>query len=278
MIPDKLRDKGKFWTDAWTLVKGCTPVSEGCVNCWSAAMAHRFKQSVGGVELTTASGHWTEKVYSDYAALEIPGRAKKPRIYAVWNDLFHPDVFDRFIIHAWHVMAQNPSHTFIILTKRPERAVRWAGEHCVKPLANVWFMGTMENQKCLEERVSWILQFPAVVKGVIIEPMLGPVDLVNTLFDEADLEVTADWRTGHNRRQVRFRVRKGAKPRLNWLIVGVETGSGRRSCDIENVRHVVEQCKAVNVPVWVKGVEVEGKIIHKMDELPADLRVREWPR
>ena len=258
---EQLRDKSKFWTDPWTLVKGCTPVSEGCVNCWSAAMAHRFRKSVDGIELTTASGRWTGKVYSDHAVLEIPGRAKKPRIYAVWNDPFHPDVPDKFIIHAWHVMAQNPRHTFIILTKRPERAVRWAREHCIKPLGNVWFMGTTENQKRLEERAQWILQFPAVVRGIIIEPMLGLMDME---FDEDGFESNgpAGW---------------NPTPHFHWVIVGVETGSGRRSCDIENVRRVVKQCQAVGVPVWVKAVEVDGKIVHKLDELPADLRVREMP-
>ena len=265
MISDKLRDKGKFWTDGWTIVRGCTPVSEGCVNCWAAAMAYRFKQSVGGVRLTTASGPWTGEVYPDYDALKKPGGEKNPKIYAVWNDLFHPDVPDKFIILAWHVMAQNLRHTFIIITKRPERAARWAREHCIKPLGNVWFMGSTETQGRLEERAAHIVRFPAVVRGVIIEPMLGSVGLMRSETGKGFHDTDWDGKITY-------------LERLNWVIIGVETGHPRRSCDIENIRQVVQQCKAANVPVWVKGVEVDGKIVHKLDDLPADLRVREMPR
>jgi len=79
--------------------------------------------------------------------------------------------------------------------------------------------------------------------------------------------------------------------KLDWLIVGAETGANARYCPIEWIESVVEQCKAAGVPVWVKAVhlpfmKVNSKtgtakskfdIIHKFNDLPESVRVRQSP-
>ncbi len=247
-----------------TLVDGCTPVSEGCKNCWSAAMAHRYgPQRDGMPQLTTASGGWTGNIYLRPEALDkIPQRGK-PRVYAVWTDLFHENVPDSFITTVWHAFTRNPKHTFIIITKRAQRAVEWAERHGVDALPNVWFVGTCENQGRLDERASEILKFPAVVRGLINEPMLGPVSY--------------SWASWHGLSRKHNTHHLDGLRKFDWVIVGCETGANRRPCNIDWIRQVVDQCQNAQVSVWVKAVEVDGKIVSKLSELPGDLRVRELP-
>jgi len=40
---------------------------------------------------------------------------------------------------------------------------------------------------------------------------------------------------------------------------------------------LVRQCKAAEVPVFVKQIEADGKVSHNMSEWPEELRVREFP-
>lgn len=264
-LPDKNIESGKFWTHALTLVEGCSPVSEGCLNCWSAAVACRFKRKQerpDKVRMITEIGEWTGDIQLMYEALDKIPRRGAPRIYAVWNDLFHEAVPDEFIKRAWDAFEANPRHTFIIITKRPQRAAEWGQGYSIQPLPNVWFVGTCENQKRLEERAPWIFRFPTKTRGLIIEPMLGAAPSAAGV----DLE---DYVSRH----VAFE-----RVRPDWVIVGCETGGNRRSCDIKHVRSVVDQCQNAGVPVWVKAVEVDGKEVHKLSELPGDLRVREMPR
>ncbi len=53
--------KGLFWTQPWSLVNGCTPVSPGCAHCWLAGIAHRFPGNYPG-GLTNAAGCFTGQV------------------------------------------------------------------------------------------------------------------------------------------------------------------------------------------------------------------------
>lgn len=285
MIPEFNTRTGKFWTKGWMIVDGCTPVSEGCLHCWSAQMTNLWRKPLG----LTDGPRFNGKINCRTDRLDEPSKWPAGQIVCVWNDLFHPDVPDGFIYDAWISMMKAKQHTFIVITKRPERAVRWINRHSLQTQNNIWFLGTAETQARLEERANHILQFPAVKRGIIIEPMLGQIDLRKHLFYKGPDGVpayrvsvcTAKGQTTHcddwwdEKGPCRH---CGAVPvPLDWVICGVETGPYRRQCDIENVRSVVQQAQKANVPVWVKTVEVDGKLVKNLDELPEDLRVREMP-
>lgn len=61
----------KYWDRAWSLVEGCTPVSEACKNCWLASMHHRFREGV----LTTRDGEFTGDIELMHDRLDIPLRS-----------------------------------------------------------------------------------------------------------------------------------------------------------------------------------------------------------
>jgi len=148
--------------------------------------------------------------------------------------------------------------------------------HITWPLPNVWLGVTAEDQQRADERVPLLLQTPAALRFVSVEPMLGPVDIGEYLK-------TIRWMNSES----------PMDGWLNWVIVGGESGSGARPCRLKWVRSVVEQCKAAGVPCFVKqlgarpvgyfqeGQEHEWIPSSRACSLPAewpeDLRVREMP-
>lgn len=213
---------GKYWDKAWSLVDGCTKVSPGCDHCWLKDMDKRFHPKN------------LEGVTPRYDRLEIPLRVKKPTIWAVWSDLFHEAVPTDFIEKAFGVMGQLPGHTFLVLTKRPERALAMmpdiidATQDLVFGFDNVCFGTTAENQEQADKRIPILLQIPAAHRFVSIEPMLSAIDL--------ELEKPDN----------------GEPLGLDWVILGGETGHGARPVHPDWVRSVRDQCQAAGVPFWFK--------------------------
>jgi protein gp37 len=87
---------------------------------------------------------------------------------------------------------------------------------------------------------------------------------------------------------------------LDWVVVGGESGPGARPMDLAWARSIVQQCRAANVPVFVKQlgtnphervdraiaaseplipyVRLRDRKGGDLTEWPSDLRVREYPR
>jgi len=64
---------------------------------------------------------------------------------------------------------------------------------------------------------------------------------------------------------------------IHWVIIGWESGKNRRECKLDWVRGIVNQCKTASVPVFVKQLDIGGKVSHDPADWPEDLRVRELP-
>lgn len=233
-----MADKSSIeWTDAtWNPVMGCTPVSEGCENCYARALIGRFgKQNKGFPDEPADVTLYPER-------LGAPMHWKEPkRIFACsMSDLFHSAVPFVFITRVFDVMAGAPQHTFMVLTKRAGRMLRvvetlWRGfadAGIATPLPNVWLGVTAENQTRADERIPILLQIPAAMRFVSVEPMLGPVDL------ECYWGAPEGW---------------GAPVGLDWVIAGGETGHGARPMDPAWAENALEQCQDVGVPFFYKG-------------------------
>jgi protein gp37 len=175
--------------------------------------------------------------------LSEPLRWKKPRRVFVnsMSDLFHENISDEFICDMFRTMSYAHEHTFMILTKRPERAKVWYDRHsngvtigrdaflqpiyCEWPLPNVWIGVTAENQHRADERIPILLQIPSAVRFVSVEPMLGSVDLNKSCESEE----------------------------LDWVICGGETGPGARPMHPDWVRSLRDQCHEAKVPFFFKS-------------------------
>jgi len=198
-VREKRLARGLWWDEALTLVHGCSPVSEACMHCWAAQASHMrahnphpavAARNAGLTEIGPDGPRFNGTVRVDRQALDKPDERRRPTVYAVWNDLYHPEVPAGFIKHAYAVMRATPRHTYIVCTKRPEdipaalyERDEWNGRPLLRPgeaLPNVWHLTTVEHQETAD-RVEDLLRLrahgPWPVLGVSCEPLLGPLDL-----------------------------------------------------------------------------------------------------
>ncbi len=156
--------KIEWATKVWNPVTGCSKVSAGCKNCYAETNAKRF---------------WGKRKFTDVQCHEDrlmdPLHWKKPQRIFVnsMSDLFHPDVPFEFIYRVYHFMMGIPRHTYMILTKRPERAIEffewWTkpnrpmGVQPIWEYKNIWLGVSVEDQKTADERIPLLLQTPAAL-------------------------------------------------------------------------------------------------------------------
>ena len=170
--------------ETWQPVSGCSPLSEGCRNCYAARMAATRLQLhpryAGLATFSDGKAKWTGEVRLNYDVLEQPLHWKKPRRVFVcsMSDLFHESIDEDFLIDVFVRMGEAHQHTFQILTKRPAKMYDFISRSTwgMSPLSNVHLGVSVENQAAADERREYLGQCPAAVKFVSYEPALGPVD------------------------------------------------------------------------------------------------------
>ena len=270
--------KIEWTTRTWNPMVGCSKVSAGCQNCYAIKDAHRLagnpNPKISGVYagLTERRGdrtEWTGKVNFLPQRLELPIKTRKPTTWFVnsMSDLFHESVTDDQLDQIFAVMALTPQHTYQVLTKRPARMLDYlsaAEKRVFKsacgladdkpelksiphqwPLPNVWLGVTVENQKAAD-RIPLLLQTPSAVRFLSCEPLLENVDLTRC----GDSDYSIDSLTGAE--PYGNSTRKGIVPRLDWVIVGGESGHGARPCHLPWIQDIVDQCAAAKVPCFTK--------------------------
>jgi protein gp37 len=173
------------WADeTWNVTAGCTQVSEGCRHCYAQAMSARLgamgHEQYKGVTVRRPTGViFNGVVRPVLKSLDKPFGWRKPRRVFVnsMSDLFHPMVPVSFLRKVFDVMCQVRRHQYIVLTKRPARAVKlW--DDLVKgsdDMSHVVFGCTMENVKAVRDQAVAFLAVPSKFKLISAEPLLGPI-------------------------------------------------------------------------------------------------------
>lgn len=245
------------WTDAtWNPIVGCSKVSQGCDHCWAERMARlhyhdKFSEGWNG-----------EILHFPYRISEFLHRQKPARIaVGLMGDLFHEKVDFRFIEKVFEVMREKESFEFQLLTKRPKRVLDFWTWRCTEWLSpsqqsvwpkHVWLGVSCENQEAADERIPLLLQTPAAVRFVSVEPMLAPVDLTqvpNPGFGEGQryydaLEGSA-WYVSPDEK---YYDGCPCEEKLDWVICGGESGPGARPLHPNWVRSLRDQCLKACVP------------------------------
>lgn len=282
------------WTEySWNPVIGCGKCSPGCLNCYAERMAGRLAaMNVSGyrnIIVTDSPDYkkgngWAGNTCFVESALDKPLHLKKPQMIFVCSmgDLFHDRVpfewVDKVMAVVWELYFRESGHLFQFLTKRIGRAKEYFvgrsrkgitdivyekfGRRCAIDREampeNLWPGVSVCTQKEADEKIPILLDIPAAVRFISIEPMLE--------------EMKIDW-VWRNHDPIVDTV-------LDWVIVGPETGPGARPCKIEWIESVVDQCEMASVPCFVKKVPAGKRQSDwgKMDLWPEHLRVREYPK
>ena len=216
----------------------CTKISPGCSMCY----AERFNKRFGNGKPFDAAP--TEFVLWKKPLQDVL-RWRKPRLVFVQSmgDLFHPDVPFEIVTNIFGTMHSVKKHTYMILTKRPERMAefirwysKWIGFNAwPREYPHVWLGVTAENQEQADKRIPVLLQTPAAVHYLSIEPMLSHISL-----STIDLGGAGRWGRNYG------------MPQIDWVICGGETGPGARPMHPDWARSLRDQCQAAGVSFFFK--------------------------
>mgnify|MGYP002624264222 FL=1 len=273
---------GIAWADAtvnfWI---GCTKVSAACDHCYAEAWAARFGVAEWGHG--KARRPRLDKAAAEAFRLQRKAQREGRRLKVFANslsDLFDAEVPEDWRDFAFAVFALTPALDWQILTKRPKWARAYLGRHfgggesfhlsevlfemfhpfdewhheaaanCLDsntPLQNVWLGTTVETQAMADLRVPELLAAPAALRWLSIEPLLGEINLRKIAarrapaIDALTGRMIAGNHSGDRRRE-----------RLDWVVVGGESGRGARPMHPDWVRSLRDQCLAAEVPFFFK--------------------------
>lgn len=243
-----------------------------------------------GLTIDTKAGPvWNGEVRLHQPALLQPLSWSKPR-RIFWNahgDTFHPNVPWEWTAKVMATAFLSPQHIHMILTKRADRMNAWfetlateggaedfsaiiedlaesAGIECdypewVLPLDNVWLGVSVEDQTRADERIPDLLATPAAVRFLSCEPLLGPVDLTDLTIrvrpgEEPCGLAGLDALSGvhWDAEDTIVGIYGNPDPRIDWVIVGGESGPGARPMHPDWARSLRDQCAAAGAPFHFK--------------------------
>jgi protein gp37 len=215
---------------------------------------------------------------------------------------------------AWDLVCKRPSEQIQATRARLKATLDGTPESYVWPLPNVWLGTSVEDQPSADARIPELLACPAAVRGLSCEPLLGPVEL-GLRTEDSGLSARALTAEEAAKLRTEFEARytgpanagdmlelstqdSGLSTRIEWVIVGGESGPGARPMDVSWARALVAQCREAGVAVFVKqlgarpfevghrtsgstSAQLPARLLNRkggdMTEWPADLRVREFP-
>lgn len=232
---------------------GCTAVSPGCANCYAEKQDRQRKWTPEGwgrgkPRRRTSPATWGQLARWNNANLKAGTRA---RVFVnSLSDFFDDEVPPEWRNAARKEMLRNHTLDYLLVTKRLnewcEDTCKWLHHRGVK----FALLATVENQEWAEKRIPRLLEIPATWHGVSMEPLLGPVCLRQVWPTETD--VVLDAMTGKYRGEDGGEGVWGFGPKLDWVIIGGESGDKRRPMELPWLENVARDCVAADVRVFVK--------------------------
>lgn len=205
------------WTEmTWNPVTGCDKISAGCKFCYAEVMAKRLKAM--GVE--KYQNEFKLTIHEDELATPYTWKKSKVVFVNSMSDLFHKDVPIEFIQKVFRVMKENPQHVFQVLTKRADVMLYYDKEGWLDWSHNIWMGVSVENEKAMK-RIDLLRQSNARTKFLSCEPLIGPLPKLNL-------------------------------KKIDWVIVGGESGRKPRPMKKEWVLDIKQQCEKMDVAFFFK--------------------------
>ena len=231
------------WTDAtWNPVRGCTKISPGCKHCYAQTFAERFR----GVPRHPYEQGFDLRLVPEKLREPLKWKTPKKIFVNSMSDLFHPLVPDDFIVQVAEVMIEADWHQYQILTKRSERLQELLNTKLrfATLSSHIWWGVSVEDRKHGLPRISHLRDTPAAIKFLSVEPLLEDLGLVSL-------------------------------QKIDWVIVGGESGWGARPMEESWVQDLLAQCSQQGVRFFFKQwggarKKAAGRILNNRtyDELP----------
>lgn len=247
------------WTDhtfnPWI---GCTKVSAACDNCYAEAWDARGLQQretrwgPHADRTRTSVANWRKPLAWNKDAAASGTRA---RVFcASLADVFdnHRSISDEWRAWLWRLIADTPHLDWLLLTKRPQNIAKMLPDQFGLPAwgkgwPNVWLGTTAENQTEADRRIPHLLAVPAAVRFLSMEPLFGPVDLTEISEHRPDLVASVVYDALRGTGGLH-----GPIGKIDWVIVGGESGPHARAMHPDWARSLRDQCAAAGVPFLMK--------------------------
>lgn len=261
--------------------RGCEEIGPGCAGCYARAYDERFFDGAhwgpDHKRILASDHYWKQPFAWNRRApnSEYAGRKGFWPVFAI----AHGDIFDKHVPAEWRArlfqtMKETPNLTWQIVTKRIGNAVKMLPRNWGAGYPNVWVLITVVNQEEADRDIPKLLQLPAKLRGLSIEPQLGPV---------------SPWSP-----PILMAAGQDA-PSIDWIITGGESrqrGHKPREYDIAWPRDLVLGCLATHVPIFVK--QLGSRPVYKTgntsqplvlkdrrgtdpSEWPGDIRLQQFP-
>lgn len=257
--------------------RGCAKVAAGCTNCYAEALSVRNPGVLGvwgeqGTRVVASEAMWRQPLQWDRQAQRDGVRrrvfcASLADVFEDRGDLVAPRT------RLFALIDRTKHLDWLLLTKRPENvwqmwpmplaASELVGiDDAANVISNVWLGTSVATQADAARNVPALLKYRSLAPVLFVsaEPLIERVDLSPWL------------------------------PQLDWLIVGGESGTNARRCNLAWIRKLRDQCQAAGVPYFVKqvgrraGLQLTAVGFKFRDpkggdpaEWPEDLHVREFP-
>lgn len=234
------------WTDhTFNPWEGCQKVGPGCDHCYAETRNARYAGGTavnwgpGAPRRRTSVANWRKPLAWNAAHAEFFAQhGRRQRVFCASL----ADIFDNAVDPLWRrevfdLIRATPNLDWLLLTKRIGITQRLFDECHMDPPdggsgydwpANVWMGASIVNQEEADRDIPKLLLVPARVRFLSMEPLLGPVDLRQAHFAPVRL------------------------PRVDWVIVGGESGPGARPMHPAWARGLRDQCVAAGVPFLFK--------------------------
>ena len=232
---------------------GCTEVHAGCDNCYAKKLAHRWGQEVWGNDTPRLE---VKSWISDLMRFQ-KNAFESNQVHRVFigsmMDIFEKskplmtrdniqlpystgDLRDKLLNE---MIPQCPNLQFLLLTKRPSNINKYIPEgQKTNPPKNVIFGTSPVDQETADKLIPQLLEVNGQ-RFLSVEPQLEEINLKPFLKD------------------------------IDWVIVGGESGPGRRTFNPEWARTIREQCQDAGVAFFMKQWD-------KVKTIPEDLMIRQF--
>lgn len=224
---------------------GCTKISLACKHCYAETWSKRVGSTVWGAECGRrffGEKHWHEPIKWNS---EAEKHRERRRVFcASMADVFEarPDL-SSWRRRLWKLIEDTPWLDWLLLTKRIENSKTMVPWRSVWP-RNVWIGVTVESQEMAQKRIPILLQYPATIRFISCEPLLGPVKLEQWFHNR-------DERCTKNLSSSIVHVESNGNS-IDWVIAGGESGHHARPMHPSWVYSLRDQCIAAGIPFYFK--------------------------